>query len=64
MFAVGLIVGILVGMGSAVILIRYAMGLHEKIAFGGKDQVPVLGEWQLPITQSHTGDEREEEEEP
>jgi hypothetical protein len=47
-------IGVLVGMAAAAVLMRYAIGLGEKMAYGAKEGVPALGRYDAPLLQETT----------
>jgi hypothetical protein len=59
-FSAGLIIGLI----SSLILIRYGIGLGTRIVYRTKENLPVFGKDEMPVEQTHTGsyDEVENEE--
>jgi hypothetical protein len=54
MLGLGMAIGMFIGLVSATVLMRYALGLGEKIAWAAKEGRPVFSEYEPAIQQSHT----------
>lgn len=52
--AIGFAMGLLIGAAGGAALMRYGMGLGEKMAWGAKEGRPALTEWDAPLEQNHT----------
>jgi len=54
--------GLVSGLVSALILIRYGIGISARIIYRTKEDLPAFGKVAEPVTQTHTGDFDEVEE--
>lgn len=51
-----LLIGYSLGVVTALVLIRYGIGLGTKIVYRAKENLPIFGKEEEPTTQTHTGD--------
>lgn len=54
---VGMSIGLLAGAG----LVRYGMGLAERVMYGAKDNAPSLTRYDRPLEQASTADDDDQE---
>jgi len=57
MLGYGIAIGFAIGLIMGAVLVRYGMGLAEKMVYGAKDDRPVLSAYDAPLEQATTADE-------
>jgi hypothetical protein len=61
LLGLGLAIGMGLGLAAGAALMRYGMGLGERMAWGAKEGRPALTEWDAPLEQSRTGENDDQE---
>lgn len=57
MLGYGIAIGVVIGLAAGVFLVRYGMGLGEKMTWAARDGIPALHEYDKPLAQANTSGE-------